>query len=254
MKRHSLIALVLMMSFSWAASAAELVPLLSQSVLSTASVRLDLHGVMDGLMTEAMPAFSHPQLAAIDYQYEQQVQEKIRLGQIDTDPALVQRVRSIIQRLAAKTGVFRPDAGNWNWEVHVVNDVNPAAFSRPGGKIEITTGMIDGRHLSDDEIAAVLAHEMGHVLTNRPMSRIPAIQRNQETEADVTGLELMALAGFNPQAAVDALTSSSNGRTVEGAMDSHPTKMARAELLTQLLPQVMPMYRQAATATGQAPA
>jgi Zn-dependent protease with chaperone function len=245
MKRYRLVVFLLLLLASWSASAAEIIPLLSQSVLATASVRLDLRQELAGLVTEKMPEYSRPQLAAIQYRYEQQLQEKARLGRIDTDPVLVQRVRRIVRQLAGQAGILRPGAERWAWEVHAVNDPLPGAFSKPGGKIDITTGMINGRNLTDEEIAAVLAHEMGHVLTNRPLSHVPAIKRNQEIEADVTGLELMALAGFNPQAAIDALTGSSTGRMVVQAMDSHPTKLARAQLLNRLLPQAMALYRHA---------
>lgn len=174
MKRYRLVAMLLLLLASWSASAAEIVPLLSQSVLATASVRLNLRQTLAALVTEKLPEYSRPQLAAIQYRYEQQLQEKARLGRIDTDQVLVRRVRRIARQLARQAGIFRAGAEHWAWEVHVINDPMPGAFSKPGGKIDITTGMINGRNLTDDEIAAVLAHEMGHVLTNRPLSHVPA--------------------------------------------------------------------------------
>jgi Zn-dependent protease with chaperone function len=257
MKCRALAFLLLAGAFSCSVSAADLVPLASHSVLATATPPVDLHGVLDGLQTEVLPQFTPADIAAIDQQYEEQMMEKNLRGVLDNNPAEVQRVQAIVRRLARQTSRFRPAAAAWSWEVHVVHNSTPSAFSRPGGKIEISTGMIDGRRLSDDEIAAVVAHEMGHILTNAPMSRIPTIQRNQETEADVIGLELMSEAGFNPNAAVRLLARTSEGQIIENPLaDSHPTKMARARLLSKLLPQAMALYRAAtlpSALAGQSP-
>lgn len=54
-------------------------------------------------------------------QYAEIVQEARAKGLLDRDPAQLSRVRAISQRLIAQTGVFRADAANWPWEVHVLS-------------------------------------------------------------------------------------------------------------------------------------
>ncbi|MGZ5052654.1 MAG: M48 family metallopeptidase [Methylobacter sp.] len=128
-----------------------------------------------------------------------------------------------------------------NWEVVVFEDQTPNAFALPGNKIGVHTGMLQ---LVDnqDQLAAVIGHEVGHVLARHSNERasqemavsqglniIQAISapqtplgqtamgmlgvgaqygilmpysRTHESEADKIGVELMAKAGFDPQQSV----------------------------------------------------
>ncbi len=69
-----------------------------------------------------------------DSAYRKTMQQAQQANRLNRDPALVQRVRGIATRLIATTGVFRPDAPGWRWEVNVItsNDLN--AWCMPGGK------------------------------------------------------------------------------------------------------------------------
>lgn len=156
---------------------------------------------------------------------------------LDNDQALTQRIRDISNRLIAQTTVFRTDAQQWGWEVHVIEDKDLNAFCMPGGKIMVNTGLVTRLALSDDEIAAVIGHEISHALrehgrekmsqrtltealiqgvaagSNTSNANINATlaaagaqllvnlpySRSMESEADVMGLELMARAGFDPR-------------------------------------------------------
>lgn len=128
-----------------------------------------------------------------------------------------------------------------NWEVVVFKDNTPNAFALPGNKIGVHTGMLQ---LVDnqDQLAAVVGHEVGHVLAkhsnerasqemavNQGLSVIQAVSqpqtalgqtalgmlgvgaqygilmpysRTHESEADVIGVDLMAKAGFDPQQSI----------------------------------------------------
>lgn len=91
----------------------------------------------------------------------QQAQSKHRLNQ---DPAQVERVRAISSRLIVATGVFRPDAPGWRWEVNVLASKDVNAWCMPGGKIAVYTGLLEKVHPTDDELAAVIGHEIAHAL------------------------------------------------------------------------------------------
>ncbi len=128
-----------------------------------------------------------------------------------------------------------------NWEVVVFEDATPNAFALPGNKIGVHTGMLK---LVDnqDQLAAVIGHEVGHVLAkhsnerasqemavNQGLSIIQAVSqpqtalgqtalgmlgvgaqygilmpysRTHESEADTIGVDLMAKAGFDPQQSI----------------------------------------------------
>jgi predicted Zn-dependent protease len=128
-----------------------------------------------------------------------------------------------------------------SWEVVVFEDKSPNAFALPGNKLGIHTGMLT---LVDnqDQLAAVMGHEVGHVLAkhsnerasqemavNQGMAMIQAMgapqsplgqtafgllgvgaeygilmpySRIQESEADIIGVDLMAKAGFDPRQSI----------------------------------------------------
>ena len=76
---------------------------------------------------------------------------------IDEDPVQVQRINNIGYRVAQ-----RSDSDHTNYSFHIVKMEEPNAFALPGGFIFITTGMLD-LDLTDDELAALLGHEITHV-------------------------------------------------------------------------------------------
>ena len=91
---------------------------------------------------------------------------------LNTDPLLLERVRGISNRLIAQTNVFRPDAKNWKWEVNVEKNDQINAYCMPGGKIMVYSGLVDKLKASDDELAAVIGHEMSHALREHGRERM----------------------------------------------------------------------------------
>ena len=204
-----------------------------------------------------------------------------RKGTLNQDHAMLQRVRAIASRLEPQTRVFRPDAPGWNWEVNVITGNELNAFCMPGGKIMVYSGLINQLHLSDDEIAIVLGHEIAHALrehSREQVSQAMAAQtvigvgaalfglgqgsagvanagyealiatrfsRTDESEADRIGLELTARAGYDPRAGVTLwqkmVTASQGGRPPE-FLSSHPAEASRVQQIQALLPTVMPLY------------
>jgi predicted Zn-dependent protease len=97
-------------------------------------------------------------------EYSALVAQAAQKGELSKDTALVNRVRTISNRLIAQVGVFRPDARNWKWEVNVFNSDDVNAFCMAGGKIGVYTGLIRQLKATDDELAAVIGHEIAHAL------------------------------------------------------------------------------------------
>ena len=162
--------------------------------------------------------------------------------QVETDSERAQKVREITDRLIAQAVRFRPDSASWKWEVQVINDPKTVnAFCMAGGKMAIYSGMWEKLKATDDEIAQVMGHEIGHALASHTRERmsiamtssvvteiaaialsnqsgaavaLPAAQmaailaiqlpnsREGESEADQIGIELAARAGFDPRSAV----------------------------------------------------
>ena len=157
---------------------------------------------------------------------------------LNTDKAQLARVTTIAKRIVAATPAFRTDAAAWNWQFNVQKTKELNAYCMPGGRIMVYSGLIDQLDLSDAELATVLGHEIAHALrehTRERVSRAYAQQlvlsgaaavtgvseatanianmvaevtfqlpfsRDQESEADDIGLELMARAGYDPHAAL----------------------------------------------------
>ncbi|BBI50452.1 hypothetical protein HORIV_28730 [Vreelandella olivaria] len=126
------------------------------------------------------------------------------------------------------------------WEVVVFEDASPNAFALPGGRIGVHSGLLRVAE-TPAQLAAVIGHEVGHVLANHGNERLTQqlgikavllvvgllgeeefgnqqlmqalgigaqlgislpFSRTHEEEADLMGLEIMARAGFDPQGSV----------------------------------------------------
>jgi predicted Zn-dependent protease len=202
---------------------------------------------------------------------------------LNADPEQLRRVRAISERLIRQTTVFRSDAAQWQWQINVQTTDEVNAYCMPGGKIMVYSGLIDKLQLTDDELAAVIGHEMAHALrehSREAVSRQYAEQlglgavgalaglsdaslelagmvtnvtfslphsRVQESEADRIGLELMARAGYEPHAALrlwQKMSQLNQGGTPV-FLATHPSSSTRLADLTALMPKVLPLYEAA---------
>lgn len=217
--------------------------------------------------------------------YAQTLGEAKKKNTLNADPAMLARVRTISNRLIAQVGVFRPDATKWAWEVNVEKNDELNAYCMPGGKIMVLSGLVEKINATDDELAAVIGHEIAHALREHGRERMSqayvqqfglqalasfvtgaagsaAVQaagtgsqlffalpngREQEREADKMGLELAARAGYNPDAAVTLWQKMSAGN--KGAppefFSTHPASANRIKDLQALTPKVRPLYEAA---------
>ena len=128
----------------------------------------------------------------------------------------------------------------FDWQVAVIKSNEINAYVAPGGKVVFYTGIVDTLKLTDDEVAAIMGHEMVHALEEHSKNKVGAqaltdlavsigskyvgqsaggyggllldmgaqfgvglpFSRNLESRADKGGLMLMARAGYNPNAAI----------------------------------------------------
>ncbi len=247
------------------------------------SVQTTSSGVV-GVDREQLMFFSSSELE-IEAQkaYADTVKEAGSQKSLNKDPQVTARVKGITTRLVAQVHNFRPDAVNWAWEINVIESKEVNAWCMAGGKMAVYTGLLDQLNLTDDELAAVLGHEIAHAL--REHSREQAsmevftgaavsigsallgldeasqelvslvkdlgvslpFSRKHETEADAIGIELSARAGFNPMAAV-SLWNKMGGlseNNVPQFLSTHPAPESRSENLQQLAERVMPLYEAA---------
>jgi predicted Zn-dependent protease len=220
--------------------------------------------------------------ASAKKQYAAMMAEAQKKNALDRDAAQVKRVKTITSRLVPQTTVFRPDAQKWAWEVHVLslNDVN--AWCMPGGKMAVYSGLIEKLQATDDELAAVMGHEIAHALrehSREAISRQMATQtavgiagalfgvgelgqglgnmvadvtlnlpnsRTNEVEADRIGVELAARAGYNPQAAIslwEKMAKLSSGGQPPKWLSTHPSHEDRINDLRAYAQKVMPLYQ-----------
>lgn len=218
-----------------------------------------------------------------DRQYSEMMSQARAAGALDANAAQVQRVRTITQRLIAQVGAFRPDAASWPWEIHVISSDDVNAWCMPGGKMAIYTGLINRIKPTDDELAAVLGHEMAHALREHSREQISqqmaaqvglsvlsavtgvAAQgdlgkaltnvmftlpnsRTHESEADLIGVELAARAGYDPRAAVtlwQKMAALSGGGAPPEFLSTHPSASTRSAELQRNAEKVMPLYEAA---------
>jgi predicted Zn-dependent protease len=214
-----------------------------------------------------------------------------KAGTLNTDRANLERIRLIADRLIPQTTVFRPDALSWQWEVNLQTKDELNAYCAPGGKIMFYTGIIRQLQLSDDEIAAIMGHEMAHALREHGRERMSEAyaqqalmagvvaltgmddqkaalmqvaaqlaltlphSRGQEAEADVIGLELMARAGYDPRAAVSLWQKMARAGAGGGVpwLSTHPSGPQRIAGIEAMLPRVLPLYQQARAGLAKTP-
>jgi predicted Zn-dependent protease len=215
--------------------------------------------------------------------YGKVTSEAAKKNQLNRDSAQVARVRGVANRLIPNTAAFRADAPGWKWEVSVITSDEVNAWCMPGGKIAVYTGLLTKLNPTDDELAAVMGHEIAHALREHGRERaseqiaqqigvgvvgaalglgdlgaqltqtlldvtlsLPH-SRTQETEADRIGVELAARSAYDPRAAVslwEKMGKLGGGKPPEW-MSTHPSDQNRISDLQNYSARVMPLYEAA---------
>ena len=198
------------------------------------------------------------------------------------------RLRGIARRLIPFTAAWNPRARDWQWEVNLIGSSQINAFCMPGGKIAFYSGILDQLKLTDDEVAMVMGHEIAHALREHARERMGKtaathvatqgvgillssifginpnltdmaargttnlltleFSREDETEADLVGMELAARAGFDPRSGItlwQKMGAASKGAPPQW-LSTHPSGNSRIAEIQANLPKVMPLYQRAA--------
>lgn len=91
---------------------------------------------------------------------------------LNVDEKLLSRIKSISYKVIEQTSVFRDDSINWNWEINLEESDEVNAYCMPGGKIMVYSGLVEKINATDDEIAAILGHEIAHALREHGRERM----------------------------------------------------------------------------------
>lgn len=194
------------------------------------------------------------------------------------------RIANAVETFYTNNG-YASELENFSWEFNLVKENTVNAFAMPGGKVVIYTGLLPVTQ-TEEALAVVMGHEIAHVIaqhSNERLSQQVALQyggavaggllgnsqamqqlgstvfglgaqygvmmpyaRKQEYEADEIGLIIMAIAGYNPQAAVPFWTrmaQSGGGAQIPEFLSTHPTDSKRIANIEKIMPNVLQYYK-----------
>ena len=217
--------------------------------------------------------------------FEQQAKAAQKKNILITSGPQYERLKTIANRLIPQTAVFRDDTHSWNWGLQLIDSPLVNATCAPGGRITFYTGIINKLNLTDDEIAAIMGHEIAHAVREHGRERVSQAMaqnaianvalaaagagsaqsidaanqimqyvlvlpnsRQNEKEADAIGLEIAARGGYDPRAAItlwEKMSKESKGKNPPEFLSTHPSNENRIKELSALLPRVMPLYEAA---------
>ena len=209
--------------------------------------------------------------------YMSAVQQLSREDRLLDDPLLADRVQRVTGRVVGEAVARYPHTADWQWSVALIDE--PAtvnAWCMAGGRMAVYSGLFTRLRPTDDELAQILSHEISHAIANHTAERMSialvaamgmiaaeaifdvddrgltaaalaatlAVQlpnsRAAESEADRLGIELAALAGYDPEAAVslwDKMEKVGGGNAVP-FLSTHPAPAYRRETLAALVPEM----------------
>jgi predicted Zn-dependent protease len=216
--------------------------------------------------------------------------EIIAEAKLSTDPEANAAVRRVGEGMAAATETYLRGLGistsNLAWEFNVIDEPDTLnAWVMPGGKVAVYTGILAVAE-NDEGLAAVLGHEIAHVVAdhgNERMSQALLTQlggaalsvalsqqpertrglfmaaygagsqvgvllpysRLHESEADRIGLTLMAIAGYDPRAAVGfwERMAARGGDRPPAILSTHPAPESRIADIREHLPEALAVYQ-----------
>jgi predicted Zn-dependent protease len=228
-----------------------------------------------------VPAEQVEQAAAQQYAAMQRQAAQRRALLPENHPQVV-RLRYIARRMIPHTYEWNPRARQWKWEVNVFATKELNAFCMPGGKIAFYYGILDQLKLTDDEVAMIMGHEAAHALREHAReqmgkgtatrlgaglissllglgnlgdaalgmgARLLTLRfgREDESEADLIGIELAARSGYDPHAGItlwQKMAQANKGAPPE-FISTHPSGPTRIRDIEANLPKVESLYARA---------
>lgn len=199
----------------------------------------------------------------------------------------VQRLRRIANSIIPYAARWNQRAAQWPWEVNLIGSPEVNAFCMPGGKIAFYSGLLSKLRLADDEVAIVMGHEIAHALREHGRERMAKsglanigaklagvglsallgtdpnltsaatggvanlamlkFSRDDETEADLVGLDIAARAGYDPRAGIALWQKMSmvNRNAPPQWLSTHPAGKNRIAEMRKHLSEVLPLYAKA---------
>jgi predicted Zn-dependent protease len=203
---------------------------------------------------------------SMENRYIEQVVDLAAAGKLDTDHALLARLRAISPGLIRAAAALKPEAADWHWELHTASDPGVDAYCAAGGKILVGSEFVRRLDLDDGELAVLLAHEVAHavaehhreilsaaaLLLNRPavpvevllerldsdlslQIRLAGLASLQESEADQLGMVLAHRAGWPASAMLSfyrklAADDAGAGGSGDMLIASHPSGASRISM------------------------
>ncbi|MDZ4749188.1 MAG: M48 family metallopeptidase [Saprospiraceae bacterium] len=184
-------------------------------------------------------------------------------GGLHPDAEAQKFVKSVGQRIVQQSDARQTP---YQYDFHLLADPNVVnAFALPGGQVFITTALIS-QFETEDELAGVLGHEIGHVVARHGAERIAKQEltqgltgaavvasgdyntaqaaqmiaglvnmsygRDQELESDDLGVRFMSQAGYDPEALItvmEILEKASGGERQPEFMSTHPSPENRVQ-------------------------
>lgn len=207
----------------------------------------------------------------------QEYKNKYKPTANESQQAVLRRVGKALAAVSGQT--------DFAWEFNVLDSKIENAFCLPGGKVAVYNGLMK-RFKNEAELACVVAHEVGHAIARHGGERMSwgylqqigtfgmskmgntnaqtvyglgseygvmlPFSRSHETEADLIGLQLMAKAGYDPQAAVDFWQRFGTGSSdiITMLTSTHPCDADRVATLNAYLDTARTYYDQSAEKRG----
>ncbi len=199
-----------------------------------------------------------------------------------------QRIADAVTQYCNDKGIPEELEG-YEWEFNLVEDPNINAWCMPGGKVVVYSGLLPVAQ-DETGLAVVMGHEIAHAFAEHGAERmsqqliaagggyvlseatkeqsethqaiflavygvgsqlgILAYGRTHESEADHLGLAFMAMAGYNPEAAIpfwERMSAGSEGKAPPEFLSTHPSHETRISDIEALLPEIKRTYYRPAT-------
>lgn len=104
--------------------------------------------------------------------YQQVLSEARSENALDTRSQTAQRVHNVFNRMVPIANANNRTGIPFQWEMNVIRSDELNAWAMPGGKMAVYSGLVEKLNLTDDELAAVIGHEMTHALREHSKAQV----------------------------------------------------------------------------------